>query len=356
MTIETATGSPPLQLVVPEHKLPKAPNPPPWDQPLKVRYVRDFDWLALAFNLATLAFIAACIGAYVRYRISEDTSTILAISLLLSVIPALILWIWGKFFTSPDNLQANVYLNKATRRISIYPSGWHAVPWPSKKQSVIGFEKKEIITFCQKDGTALKVPCGDGRFALVSLTLNYNVVDFGGPFMGNTLRYSPIIIRQNIQAALQSRLGDLFGKNRYDVLIANWDRVELWTATGFGGQAVQTAFEKWLNIQIDDPLLNDIDLDPQSKKVYEKKSEMLQVQEGAQEFIKLGVKPKDALTAARSIVQTDADNSFTVIDAEGVRNLAYGSGTAAVATSGGGSGRNRPRKNKSGKEEESGEE
>lgn len=266
---------PPPELVFPKDRKFKAPKGcTAYEEPaLTLRYVTDKDWTAFTFNLlsATFAFVLI----HILFRI-KSTNPMLTIAIPLASIWIAIVYFHNHLWVNVDGLQAKIYVDMFfSKKMIVYLQGGHFTAWSSKDQTNdVDFQKHETI---ETDGTkekTLNFQTQDGYQLAANVTIVYNR-RAGIEAMSKSLKFKRTEeIRTLIKAWVQAKLSDLGGCNSYETIIYYKPSVTAWAANLFGGEGQISLLEQKTGTNVLNPVVNNLDLDEESKKTFNAKARL----------------------------------------------------------------------------------
>ena len=247
---------------------------------------------ALAFNGFSMIALFVIVMVLVMLGISrlETNRHFTDANSALWGIPLMACWIMGvmirkRLWTSVDARKADVYLDYLrSKQITVYAQGFHFTHWTSRKQGdVIDFQKHEIITMKEEDGTMVRFPTIDGFEMAAELTIFFSLREGEEP-MSRALKYEAGELKSFTKAAVIRRLTDLGGRNSYETMLYYKSDIATWLAKTFGGESVPSPFEKGLGLSIRNPILDDLDLTKESRETFGAKSKVAMLNEGIRDL------------------------------------------------------------------------
>jgi hypothetical protein len=145
--------------------------------------------------------------------------------------------------------------------------------------------------------------------------------------LSRSLKYPPKGLRTLILELVKSRLSDLGGRNSYETLQYYKAEVTKIIANIFGGESIQSDFEKGVGITLRNPLLADFGLTAESAEIYNLRAKIARLSAGVRDLVDAGMKPKEASYAVQAVMQA-ATRSIETLQAP--RGLVSYGGRAIV--------------------------
>jgi hypothetical protein len=304
------------------------------DVPLQIRYVEDIDMMSLAINIVSFGLVLIVL-AVLSERLFANWIAVAAISLSG-------IWILGVSFrdrlgiTVPAR-EAQVYLNPIlSRNIIVYTQGFHFTAWFYRKEKdSVSFQKHEIIEASQKEKSEIVFPSSDGNNMVAELEIMFCRRE-GGEAMSKSLKFPLDQIKSWTRARVVAMITEAGGQNSFETMRYYKSDVMAWVSTLFGRPDEISSFEDELGITVKPPVLKNLDLTEESKKVFINKSKIAILKDGIMELTDkdngAGLTPTEANYAIQAMegAITRKVNTYEGIP-PGVTTLALGDSGLAIA-------------------------
>lgn len=244
-------------------------NPPPptdEDPPLKVKIVSDLNIGALIINLFLALLVFVVTLSILRMKINAP---IIYVGVPLSIIWILVVFLKHRLWVSVDTQKGSVCLDSLfSDTITVFPQGLHFMPvWYGGNEYELDFQKHEPIVANSNDDTHVQFQTKDGYTMWADFTGFYQT-RCSEEALGRRLRYKDPELKALVRATIKSYLSDLGGLNTYETINAHKGEIANWIAGIFGGEGVLSKFELETGTRLKDPILENLDLDDESKKLW----------------------------------------------------------------------------------------
>lgn len=175
-----------------------------------------------------------------------------------------------RVFTDVPTQRGEKWLNNfSSGPIVIYTQGWHLVPWWYSRDEgdLIDFQKHEPVCGKVQDNTHVEFQTNNGYTMIAEFSEFWQNREEEGA-LGHRLRYKNPELNALIRATLKSYISDLGGLNSYETITYYKAEIANWLAGVFGGIGFISEFEESTGIRLLNPILDTLDLDAASKKLY----------------------------------------------------------------------------------------
>lgn len=303
------------------------------DKPLKVRYVVGMDLLALVANIITAVSIFGLVSFVIGRKTSNPMATV---AIPLALVWVLVVIFRNRLWTRVDARKAHVFLNNLSRNIIVYPQGFHFTSWFSTKEpDEVDFQKHEIISAERKNGEEIRFPSKDGYGMFAEINILFKRRD-GQEGLSRSLKFPLSDIKTWLKAVVVKQFSDVGGHNSYETLLYYKAEIAAWAAKIFGGDDKVSPFEIELGISVKDPVVKNLDLDDESRRIFSTKAKVGVIADGIREFRGLDVNPDEAAIMAQ-VAQGAATRVIHTYQGvpQGARVVALGDAGIAISDRGG---------------------
>jgi len=306
------------------------------NEPVPVRYVQatDKDWGALVFNIASVLLICCLISLAARQKTSSPIFTV--------AMPLGLIWVYCVYkrpdiWTSVPSREAYAFQDSLiSKKVTVYAQGGHFVRWTSTKQpDVISFKKHQVIS-CKKDTKSeIRFPTRDGYEIEADLTIMFRRRD-NEEALSRSLRFDINQLEVLIKATVVARLSDLGGYNDYNDILQNKVGVKRFVAVMFGGERAISEFEEMTGTEILDPLIENVDLTPESKQIFNVNAKARVIAKAIEILVNAGVSADEAAKIAQATegAATRIIHTYEGVP-QGAKVVALGNEGIAIAGKGG---------------------
>lgn len=325
-----------MRLVQPEHvhEYTSTSSTEAGREPLKIRYIEsdDKDFRSLGINIAIMAILFIMISLIFRIKTNHFLFT--------WTIPAIAVWLVivynrHRLWIEVDEQEAQVFVDMVfSSRLVVYMQGGHFTSMLSRKQpEAVSFKKSEVgdgklITF--------EFPTNDG------LVIKANARIFikrrrSEKALAHSLRWPIVELQNKVQAMVGRRLSDYGAVNTFDNIRECKPELSSAIAKMFGGENVISPFELDTGLNIDDPIIVDLSLTPESQEVFLSRAKIDVLKKGIDTITTPdGCTGKDILDAIQAAAGVAEHTIRTYRGVDGATTIALGDAGVAVAASGGG--------------------
>lgn len=234
-------------------------------EPLKIRYVGsdNKDLSALGVNVAIAIILFAVVSLFFRFKTDHVLFT--------WTIPAIVVWIGfvlnkHRLWVEVGEQEAYVYVDMLfSSKLIVYLQGGHFTSILSRKQpETVSFKKSQVGG---EEPIEFKFPTNDGleiiaRVRIFSKQRNSEVA------LSHSLRWPLQELHMKIRAMVGRRLSDYGAVNTFDTIRENKPELSYEIANMFGGEGSISPFEEDTGLNIDDPVIIDLSLTPESQEVF----------------------------------------------------------------------------------------
>lgn len=310
------------------------------EQPLPIRYVTsdNKDVVSLAINTISAILLAGTLwlifSKITRYPV-------ITIGLPLAILWIALVAFHNKLWVSVDEQQAAIYVDQLfySGELIVYLQGGHFVSWTSKRQAeTINFKKNEVSGTPKDRVSTFEFPTNDGLYIVAKVRIfarRRNTKEA----LSRSLRWPIEELDRKVEALVAKKLSDIGARNTFDVIRTNKPQVAYEVAQMFDGESRTSDFERDTGLIIDDPIILELGLTVESKRIYESRAKINVLKEGVDSLRENNsdMEPTDAVNA----VQVASGAASQVIRTykgipPGAKTVALGDSGIAVA--GGGKG------------------
>lgn len=272
------------------------------EQPLPIRYVTsdDKDVVSLAINVISAILLVGTLWLIF--------SKITWYPMITIGLPIVILWIMlvafhDKLWVSVDEQQAAIYVDQLffSEQLIVYLQGGHFASWTSKRQAeTINFKKNEVSGTPKDRVSTFEFPTNDGLYIVAKVRIFARRRN-SKEALSRSLRWPIEELERKVEALVAKKLSDIGAANTFDVIRTNKPQVAYEVAQMFDGESRTSDFERDTGLIIDDPIILELGLTAESKRIYESRAKINVLKEGVDSLrgSNIDMDPTDAANAVQ---------------------------------------------------------
>lgn len=306
-------------------------------EPLKIRYVGsdDKDLKALGVNIAIAILLFTIVSLFFRLKTNHLLFTVAA--------PAIAVWIGfvlnqHRLWVEVGEQEAYVYVDMLfSSRLIVYLQGGHFTSILSRKQpETVSFKKSQVGG---EEPIEFKFPTNDGYEIIGKLRI-FTKQRNSAVALSHSLRWPLHELHMKVRAMVGNRLSDYGAVNTFDNIRENKPELSFEIANMFGGEGSISSFEEDTGLNIDDPLIIDLSLTPESQEVFLARARVEVLRKGVETMkAPAGCDGNAILDAVQAAAGVATHAIQTIRGVENANAVGFGSGGVGVVAGGGGKGK-----------------
>jgi hypothetical protein len=312
------------------------------EQPLPIRYVTsgDKDVASLGINIISAVLLVGTLWLILGKITGYPVITV--------GLPLVILWITlvafhNKMWVSVDEQQAVIYVDQlfSSGELIVYLQGGHFTSWTSKRQAeTINFKKNEVSGTPKDRVSTFEFPTNDGLYIVAKVRIFARRRN-SKEALSRSLRWPIEELERKVEALVAKKLSDIGARNTFDVIRTNKPQVAYEVAQMFDGEGRTSDFERDTGLTIDDPIILELGLTAESKRIYESRAKVNVLKEGVSNLLESSGGQMDPTDAANAVQVASGAASQVIHTYKGIPPGAttVALGDSGVAVAGGGKGK-----------------
>jgi len=319
---------------IPELEIPKysfSDKPADWDEPLPIIVIKGWDTWAIMFNVISLTALFMMFVLLLNSFVTTNIMIDFKIALILVVV--IVVVFYHRFLDYNKSQTADVYLDpifKGAQRV--YLQGLNIISWTAEKQykhEEIDFKVHEIAMTCE-EGNEIRFDTCDG-YEVIAEGKFFISRMYDEAHLGRSLKYSQKVIINRVRASILSVVSDIGGKNAYDALLTQKQKLNDAVADIYCGNKL-SPFEDATGWGIQRPIIESLRLSPESEKIYRVKAETKMIRQAVGELTSVGISADEAAIMTQ-VNEGNATRHVTTIQGlpQGAQFVALGDASMGVA-------------------------